>query len=64
MIEPDIVHYVWMDLRADVERKGRLDVVEGREAVVVGEGQRWTGLKLGGRERWAGDSNGVRGILV
>ena len=29
MIEPDIVHYVWVDLRADVERKGRLEVVEG-----------------------------------
>ena len=62
MIEPDIVHYVWMDLRADVERMGRSELVEGSE--VVGEGQRWTGLKLGGRERWAGDSNGVRGILV
>ena len=62
MIEPDLVHYVWVDLRADDERMGRSELVEGSE--VVGEGQRWTGLKLGGRERWVGDSNGVRGILV
>ena len=53
---------VWVDLRADDERMGRSELVEGSEA--VGEGQRWTGLKLGGRERWTGDSNGVRGILV